>query len=48
METTNEMKHKEIVLLQYQIRRYRLMGNGAVCQLLRGKLQKIMAEQAKA
>ena len=48
MKTTNEMNQKAIVLLQYQLRRYKLMGNGVACQFLNGKLQKLMAEQAKA
>ncbi|KAA6324267.1 hypothetical protein EZS27_026383 [termite gut metagenome] len=31
----------EIKMLQYQIKRYHAMGNGAKCQILAGKLQKL-------
>jgi hypothetical protein len=31
----------EIAMLQYQIKRYQAMGNGAKCQTLVGKLQKL-------
>ena len=31
----------EILNLQYQIRRYQSMGNGAMCQALNNKLQKL-------
>ena len=31
----------EILNLQYQIRRYQSMGNGAMCQALNYKLQKL-------
>lgn len=33
-------------MLQYQIKRYQSMRNGAMCQTLNGKLQKLLAEQA--
>lgn len=36
----------EIALLQYQIKRYQAMGNGIMCQTLKGKLQKLLAKQA--
>ncbi|MDR3118424.1 MAG: hypothetical protein LBU44_03260 [Mediterranea sp.] len=35
----------EIMMLQYRIKRYHAMGNGAMCQLLNGKLQKLLAKQ---
>lgn len=36
----------EISMLQYRIKRYQSMGNGAMCQFLNGKLQKLLAKQA--
>ena len=36
----------EIFILQYSIKRYQAMGNGAMCQTLNGKLQKLLAKQA--
>jgi hypothetical protein len=33
----------EIMMLQYRIKRYHAMGNGTMCQLLNGKLQKLLA-----
>ena len=36
----------EIFKLQYRIKRYQAMGNGAMCQTLNGKLQKLLAKQA--
>lgn len=36
----------EIMMLQYRIKRYQAMGNGAMCQVLNGKLQKLLAQQA--
>lgn len=35
----------EILMLQYQIKRYQAMGNGTMCQTLNGKLQKLLAQQ---
>ena len=35
----------EIFMLQYRIKRYQAMGNGAMCQTLNGK-QKLLAKQA--
>lgn len=35
----------EIMMLQYRIKRYHAMGNGAMCQLLNGKLQKLLTKQ---
>ena len=34
----------EIMMLQYRIKRYQAMGNGTMCQLLNGKLQKLLAK----
>ena len=36
----------EIFMLQYRIKRDQAMGNGAMCQTLNGKLQKLLAKQA--
>ena len=36
----------EIFRLQYRIKRYQAMGNGAMCQTVNGKLQKLLAKQA--
>ena len=36
----------EIFMLQYRIKRYQAMGNGAMCRTLNGKLQKLLAKQA--
>lgn len=41
-------KMNEISVLQYQIRRYRALGKGTMCQTLNTKLQKLMKEQAAA
>ena len=35
----------EIMMLQYRIKRYQAMGNGAMCQTLNGKLQKLLSQQ---
>ncbi len=37
--------NEAILVLQYQIKRYQAMGNGAMCQTLTGKLNKLLAEQ---
>lgn len=36
----------EIMMLQYQIKRYQAMRNGAMCQTLNGRLQKLLAQQS--
>ena len=36
--------NEKIMMLQYRIKRYQAMGNGAMCQL-NGKLQKLLAKQ---
>lgn len=41
-----EKNVNEIMMLQYRIKRYQAMGNGAMCQALNGKLQKLLAQQA--
>lgn len=38
-------KANEIMMLQYRIKRYQAMGNGTMCQVLNGKLQKLLAGQ---
>ena len=43
-----EKNVNEILKLQYRIKRYQAMRNGAMCQLLNGKLQKLLAQQASA
>ena len=35
----------EIMMLQYRIKRYQSMRNGAMCQALSSKLQKLLAKQ---
>ena len=40
------IENEKIVMLQYQIKRYQAMGNGAMCQTLNGKLQKLLLKQA--
>lgn len=42
------MYANEILMLQYRIKRYQAMGNGAMCQTLNGKLQKLVAKQMEA
>ena len=46
--TAPETREHEILKLQYRIKRYQAMRNGAMCQLLNGKLQKLLAQQASA
>lgn len=36
----------EILMLQYRIQRFHAMGNGVMCQTLKGQLNKLLAEQA--
>lgn len=35
----------EVMMLQYQIKRYHAMRNGTMCQKLTGKLQKLLSKQ---
>jgi hypothetical protein len=35
---------KEITMLRYQIERYQILRNGAMCQALNAKLNKLIAE----
>lgn len=46
-EETNYEKNanEKIMMLQYRIKRYQAMGNGAMCQTLNGKLQKLLSQQ---
>lgn len=36
---------EEIKMLQYRIQRFQAMGNGVMCQTLKGQLNKLLAEQ---
>lgn len=48
---TNEIMNRTkdtIEMLQYQLRRYKAMRKGAVCQSLQFKLQKLMNQQVDA
>ncbi len=36
-----------ISMLKYSIERYQRMGNGAMCQVLKSKLLKLLAQQTK-
>lgn len=36
-----------ISMLKYRIERYQRMGNGAMCQVLKSKLQKLLTEQTE-
>lgn len=38
--------NQQIVMLQYRIKRYQAMGNGAMCQALNGQLQKLLSQQS--
>ena len=46
LKIMKEMKN-EIQMLQYRIKRYHDMRNGAMCQALNGKLQKLLAIKEK-
>ncbi len=37
--------NEKVMMLQYRIKRYQAMGNGAMCQTLNGKLQKLLTKQ---
>lgn len=39
-------ENEKIMMLQYRIKRYHAMGNGAMCQALNGQLQKLLSMQA--
>ncbi len=41
-------KNKMIVMLQYRIKRYQAMGNGAMCQNLMRELNKIQGQSFAA
>ncbi|MEG2150436.1 MAG: hypothetical protein RRY36_04355 [Bacteroidaceae bacterium] len=43
-----ESRKESIAMLQYQVRRYKAMGNGATCQTLNARIQKLMAKQMHA
>ena len=46
MKMIMEKYASEILMLQYRIKRYQAMRNGAMCQTLNGQLQRLMAKQA--
>lgn len=37
--------NEKVMMLQYRIKRYHAMGNGAMCQTLNVKLQKLLSKQ---
>lgn len=37
--------NEKIMMLQYRIKRYHAMGNGAMCQILNSQLQKLLSKQ---
>ena len=37
--------NENILMLQYRIKRYQAQRNGAMCQTLNGKLQKLLSQQ---
>lgn len=45
MKVMKKNENEKIAMLQYRIKRYHAMGNGAMCQALNGKLQKLLLEQ---
>lgn len=45
MKKTNKNNENLIAKLQYQLQRYKIMGNGAICQTLNSKIQKLIAQQ---
>ena len=45
MKKRNESIKEAISSLQYQLQRYKTMGNGTACQFLNKKLQKLIAIQ---
>lgn len=44
MKTTNKNNESLIAKLQYQLQRYKTMGNGATCQTLNARIQKLMTQ----
>ncbi len=38
--------NEKITMLQYRIKRYHAMGNGAMCQVLNSQLQKLLSQQS--
>ena len=45
MKTTNKNNENLIAKLQYQLQRYKAMGNGAICQSLNNRIQRLSAQQ---
>lgn len=46
MKTRKETSRNEIAMLQYQLQRYKAMGNGAICQSISSKINKLITKQA--
>ncbi len=44
-ERTMKQNVNEITMLQYSIKRYQAMRNGIMCQTLKTRLEKLLAEQ---
>jgi hypothetical protein len=44
-ERTMKQIVNEISMLQYRIKRYQTMRNGIMCQALKARLEKLLAEQ---
>ncbi len=45
MKIMKKNVNETIVMLQYRIKRYHAMGNGAKCQALNFQLQRLLAQQ---
>lgn len=45
MKTVRNANENLIAKLQYQLQRYKAMGNGATCQSLNAKIQRLMTQQ---
>ena len=45
MKIMKKNENEKIAMLQYRIKRYHAMGNGAMCQALNGQLQKLLLQQ---
>lgn len=45
MKTANKNNENLIAKLQYQLQRYKAMGNGAICQALNNKIHRLSIQQ---
>ena len=45
IQSMKKNANEKIMMIQYRIKLYQAMGNGARCQTLNGKLQKQMSQQ---